>query len=159
MNFLTMRKATAGAVALGHQVHQFAEVLLGKVVAGEDDLGGVARLAQLLGEIVGEGLDGAAGAEVGASDADDDGEVDALGLPVGLDGLELLDQALRNVYGKCLPAKEVVACAGLAFEHVESLQGLVHKFFVISFFHEGGAASQIKFYHGVIEIRCLFRIS
>ena len=126
----------ASCVALLDEVHKFGKIILAEVVAGEYH----AYSALGTDELVGKGLDGAAGSEVAASDADDDGKVDASGGPICLDGLAIGDKAVGSVDRKSLPAEEVVAGTFFAVEHVESIECFSYIFFVLRFFYEGAAA-------------------
>lgn len=81
-----------GDIPLGHKIHQLREVLFGKIVTCEDNLRSLFRPAKLLGEIVGECLDGAAGSEIGSTDADNDHQVDTFRLPAVTYRLAIGDQ-------------------------------------------------------------------
>ncbi len=135
-----------GDVALGGQIHEFGQVFLGEVVTGEDYLGGV-LVPQLLGKVVAQGLHHALGTQVGTADADGNHKVYAFFDPLVADGLVFGQLAVGDLPGKFLPAQEVVAGAGLVFEHVKSLQGLVHIGFILGRIHEGRAAFNIYFDH------------
>ena len=136
----------AGDIALGGQVHEFGEVFLGQVVAGEDDLGGV-LLRELLREVVAEGLDRALGAEVGTADADGDHQVHALGLPVVADRLAIRNQAFGGLGRQVLPTQEVIAGAVSGDEDIESIEGLAHIRIKLGSIHEAAATFNVYFYH------------
>ena len=80
---------------------------------------------------MGEGLDGAAGSKIGASDAYDDHEVDLPGRPFVTDGLAVPDQLFGDVDGKGLPAEEVVSGPVFVAEGVIGGKRLLHILLII----------------------------
>ena len=134
-------------VPLTGKVHQFGKVLLGKVVPCEHHFRSVPLAGKLLREIMGKGLDGTAGSQVGSSDTDHYHKVHALALPVVADCFASLHKRLGGLAGKVLPSEEVIAFTSLIGQYVESGERLLEIDLVLCIFYKGAAASQINFYH------------
>ena len=145
----------AGDIPLFGEVHQLGQILLGEVVSGKDDLGGVLA-AQLSGEIVAERLDDAFGAEVAAADADADDKVHPLGLPGVPDGLTVGDHAGGRLRRKMFPSQEIIAGAVLGIQDIKGLEGFIQVLVEQGFIGEALAVFYIYFDHG---INCLYYLS
>ena len=63
------------------------------------------------------------------------------------DGIDVTEDGGRNLGGEVFPTQEIVPGAFLAFQHVESIQGLVDESFILGGLYEGGAAFNIYIYH------------
>ncbi len=137
----------AGDVALCHQIHQLGQVFLRQVVAGENHLGIRFLAAQLTGKIMGQGLNGATGAQIRTADADHDHQVHALGLPAVTHGFAVCDQGFGRLAGKMFPSQEIISGAIPGNQRIKCGKGFPDRFIVLRILHEGAAASKIYFYH------------
>ena len=96
-----------------------------------------------------EGLQGATGSEIRASDADDHNDIDSLGFPAVADVLKLLDLALGNVHRKSLPSEEVIARSVLCLKGIERGKSLLYVILIICGRNETVAAGNVNFYHSI----------
>ena len=104
-------------------------------------------MLELFGKIVAQGLNHALGTQITAADADGDHQIHALLFPEMADAVDVFEDGSRNLGGKMFPSQEIIAGAFLAFQYVESIQGLVYKSIILGGLDEGSAAFDIYINH------------
>ena len=96
---------------------------------------------------MGQGLDGASGAQIRTADADHDHQVHAFGLPSVTDSLASSDQGFGRLAGKMFPSQEIISGAVPGNQRIKCGKGFPDRFIVLRILYKGAAASKINFYH------------